>query len=63
MASRLLTRPEVEKKVRMSTSSIYRLVRINKFPAPVRIGIRCVRWLEDEVNDFLAERPRADGGL
>ena len=61
MANRFLTRKQVEGIVNLSTSSLYRLMRRDAFPIPVRVGQRAVRWSEDEVIEWLATRPRATG--
>ena len=58
---RLLTRHEVEERVGLKRSSIYRLMRDDDFPEPIKVGIRAVRWLETEINSWLASRPRATG--
>ena len=57
----LLTRKQVEEKVQLTTSSIYRLMRAGKLPAPIRIGESAVRWRSDELQTWLDERPRATG--
>ena len=57
----LLTRTEVQQAVRLSCSSLYRLMRIGKFPNPIRLGENAVRWKADEINDYLNSRPRATG--
>lgn len=59
----LLTRPEVEARTRLSTSSIYAAMRAGTFPVPLRIGVRAVRWVESEIDDWLQNRPRATGDL
>jgi prophage regulatory protein len=43
-AQRLLRLTEVSTMVGLKRSSIYRYVSEGKFPAPVRVGIRGVRW-------------------
>ena len=58
---RLLTRVEVERRTRLSRSTIYRLMRIGQFPRPYRIGLRGVRWSEREIGEWLASRPRSYG--
>ena len=58
---RLLRRAEVEKRTGLSRSAIYRLMREENFPAPVKIGKRAVRWPQSEINEFIAARPRATG--
>ena len=57
----LLDRREVEARTKLSRSSIYRLMRAQRFPEPVRIGDRKVAWREAEVREYLASRPRATG--
>ncbi len=58
---RLLTRPEVEDRVRLTRSSIYRNMRKGLFPLPIRIGPKAVRWRESEIEQWLASQPRAAG--
>ena len=57
----LLTRPQVEARCGLSTSSIYRFMRDGLFPEPVRVGRRAVRWHSWEIDEWLATRPRATG--
>lgn len=61
MNNRLLTRPEVETRCGIARSTIYRLMRAGRFPEPVNVGQRAVRWPEHELEKWLAERPRATG--
>ncbi|MYB60261.1 MAG: AlpA family transcriptional regulator [Gemmatimonadetes bacterium] len=58
---RLLTLNEVMDKCRLCRSTIYRLMREDRFPLPIRVGLRAVRWKESEIDEYLANRPRADG--
>lgn len=60
---RLLRRREVEARTGLSRTSIYRNMRNGSFPAPIRVGPRAVRWLEQEIEAWLAGRPRAHGDL
>ena len=62
MECRLLTRQEVESLTGLGRSTIYRLMRLGKFPAPIRIGSRAVRWPASELQEFLQGCPRATGG-
>ena len=43
---------------RLSRSAVYALMAESRFPKPIRIGSRAVRWVEQEVLDFIASRPR-----
>ena len=61
MPDRLLTRAEVEERVGLKRSSIYRGMRAGQFPVPIKVGSRAVRWVLSEVELWLAERPRATG--
>ena len=60
---RLLRRQQVEELVAISRRALYRAMRdpARGFPAPISLGPGCVRWVEDEVVSWLAERPRATG--
>jgi len=60
----LLRRVEVQVRTGLSRASIYD--RLNpdsprydsSFPAPVRVGAMAVRWRQDEVEVWIASRPR-----
>ena len=56
---RLLTLREVTAATALSRSAIYALMAESRFPKPIRVGTRAVRWIEDEVADYIASRPRA----
>ena len=57
----LLTRREVEAMVRLGRSAIYRLMREGRFPLPIVVGARSVRWRSGEISQYLESRPRASG--
>ena len=61
MNRHLLRRTEVEARTGLSRSTLYRLMRAGEFPEPLRVGPRAVRWVAGEVDEWLAERPRATG--
>ena len=52
--SNLLTRREVESRLGLTKSTIYRLMRSGLFPEPIRVGPRAVRWPEVEIEQWLA---------
>ena len=41
---------------------VYRDVRAGQFPAPIELGPNSVGWFEDEVDAWLASRPRRTYG-
>ncbi len=45
----LLRRKEVERITALSRASIYRLIKINKFPRPVALGTGSVRWKQSDI--------------
>ena len=56
----LLTRRQVQARIGgVGTSTLYRWVKEGSFPAPLKIGGKCVRWCGHEVEAWLASRPRA----
>jgi prophage regulatory protein len=56
--SRLLRRSEVEAKVGHGRSWIYAAMQTGEFPRAVSIGPRSVAWYEDEIDAWIASRPR-----
>ncbi len=45
----LLRRREVEHQVALSRASIYRLIKVGKFPRPVELGTGSVRWKQSDI--------------
>ena len=45
----------------LSKSTLYRLIKQGKFPPPLRLTQRAVRWRREEVTGWLKKRPRAGG--
>jgi prophage regulatory protein len=50
---------QVEKRVGLKKSSIYERIERGEFPAPVEISAKCSRWLESEIDSWIAERIKA----
>ena len=61
MDKKLLTRPEVEARCRISRTTLYRLMREDTFPEPIKIGAKAVRWKSGEIDAYIDSRPRASG--
>lgn len=49
---RLLPLPEVESRSGFKSSFIYQLIKVGKFPKPVKIGAAS-RWRESEVQQWI----------
>ena len=59
---KLLKRREVERATLLSRASIYRRIAANDFPRPVKLGSRAVAWREDEIAEWIANRPVSTAG-
>ena len=49
--------PDVLLATGLSRSSVYRLIRESRFPAPLQLGPRAVGWDADAVEQWVATRP------
>ena len=58
--NRLLHRREVEARTGLSRTSIYRQMEAERFPRPVKVGPKAVRWSELEIEAWLASLPRSN---
>lgn len=47
---------EVKLRTGLSRSTIYLAVKNDHFPKPINIGIRCVGWVESEINAWILSR-------
>jgi len=55
-ATELLSLPQVEDRVRMKRSNIYRLIQLGLFPAPIRIGLGGSKWVAAEIDEYLQRK-------
>ena len=46
----------VSQRVCLKKSAIYKMVRANAFPPPVRIGTKAVRWSAAEIDEWQRSR-------
>lgn len=56
---RIIRWPEVYNRTQRSRTQTWRDIRNGKFPAPVELGPHAVGWFADEIDDWLANLPRA----
>jgi prophage regulatory protein len=54
--TRLIRFPEVQHRVGLGRSTIYRWMSEGKFPKPVQLGGYAVAWAEDDVEAWIATR-------
>ena len=53
---KLLRRAEVCEELAISTATLYRRLKDGTIPEPVRLGPRCSRWRQEEI-DALTTKP------
>ena len=52
----ILRRPDVQRHIGLSASSLYELIAKGQFPKPVPLGARTVGWLASEISKWVEER-------
>lgn len=55
-AYRLLRASDVMDRTAFSRTHLYSLIRKGEFPKPRNLGSNCSRWLESEVDAWIAEK-------
>ncbi len=53
---KFLRLPEVKVRTGLSRSTIYALIGQSKFPHHIPLGLRCVGWLESEIDAWIETR-------
>ncbi|WP_225198080.1 AlpA family phage regulatory protein [Gluconobacter oxydans] len=43
--------------IRPTPSNLYRKIKAGRFPAPIQLSVRCVRWRESDVARWLNSLP------
>jgi prophage regulatory protein len=56
MQTTILRLPSVKARTGLSRSTIYLRIAENRFPRPVLLGDRAVGWVEEEIDDWLAQQ-------
>ena len=51
---------EVFRRVSLSRSTLYRMIDEGRFPKRISLGPRAVGWHKEEIESWIASRPRAD---
>ena len=60
-ATRFLRKREVMQLTGLSSSGLYALMSVNKFPKSIKLSEKSVAWLESDVLQWQAERLAANG--
>jgi len=59
MTTVILRLPAIKARTGLSRSTIYLRISKNEFPVPISLGGRAVGWLEEDVENWLAEKIEA----
>lgn len=54
--NRVLRLPEVQARVGLGRSYIYKLISQGDFPQPIKLGPRASGWLESEIDSWIEQR-------
>ena len=54
--AQLVTVKEVLSTTKINRSTLWRMVQDGRFPPPIRISERCIRWPENQVNEWIDAR-------
>ena len=57
---RVLRLREVLDRVGLSKSTLWRLIKAGQFPKPISLGPRAVGWIEEEIDQWISSRSRAE---
>ena len=58
MQLNILRLPIIIQRTGISRSSIYAMMTKGEFPKPIKIGIRSVGWLENEIDNWIEENAK-----
>ena len=59
MSYKILRLPTVKELTGLSRSTIYLRISEGEFPASISLGGRAVGWVEEDINNWLAEKIEA----
>lgn len=52
----VLRRKDLKPATGLSPSTIYKMIALDEFPPPVKLGLKAVGWLKSDVDAWLARR-------
>jgi prophage regulatory protein len=54
----ILRKSEVLSRIKLCYQTIWRLEKLGKFPARVKLGDRAIGWYSDEIDEWIKSRER-----
>lgn len=61
MVEKYIRLKELQLRIPLSTSTIYRMISQQSFPRPVRLGARAVAWRVSDVEAYLVAAASGEG--
>lgn len=58
--TKLIPMKDLRKLIPYSSTHIYRLIKQNKFPKPIRLGVNRVAWKSSDIEAWIEERETKD---
>lgn len=58
-SKRVIRLPKVIEKTGLRRSSIYAAMKDQRFPSSINLSLRCVGWLENEIDQWISDRMEA----
>lgn len=58
---KILRLPEASARVGLGRSGIYQRIAAGDFPRPIKLGVRAVGFVEEEIEAWIEARPRSGG--
>jgi len=58
---RVIRKQELLQITGLSSATLWRLERAGDFPRRLRLGPHAVGWLDEEIDEWMASRPRVEG--
>lgn len=52
----ILRLPAVSKVTGLPRSTLYLYIKTNQFPRPIKLGVRSVGWIKEEIDEWLAKK-------
>ena len=59
---RLMTVKELGELLGLDRVTIYRLRKEGRFPRPLQLGPRTIRWRQSQIQEWIANPPEIEGG-
>ena len=56
MSHQILRLYEVTDRTGIARSTIYARISDGSFPKPIKLGLRSVGWLENEINEWISDQ-------